>query len=116
MTEKQFLNNLINEMEGSYNPIVYGADLYLQFVESWNNPANEYSDYEKDIKNIDSVKIWWDVNDLICQHKKDDYSSKIVHVLITRKNGKKCMIETAINSNPYGNFYKMINEKERAFL
>lgn len=112
MTEKQFLDSLIKGMKGSKYPVIYGTDLYLQFVESWNNPANEYSEYERGAKNIETVEVNcdWESIDDCCD---DVY---YVHVNITRANNTKTTIETIVSFNPYERFSKMIREeRNRAY-
>ncbi|MBQ7276577.1 MAG: hypothetical protein IKP77_04865 [Acholeplasmatales bacterium] len=96
MTDKQFLNALIKGMEGSKNPVIYGTGLYLQFIESWTNPNNEYSDYQKDVKNIEKVEVNW---------KSWNNPEFCLHVRITRKNGSSTDVETLTSLNPLQSWY-----------
>ena len=99
MTDKQFLNSLIKGMEGSKNPVIYGTGLYLQFIESWSNPNNEYVEEHKHVENIESVEVDW---------KSWDNPEYCLHILITYKNNLgKSSVETCVSLNPYQTWYEM---------
>ena len=99
MTNKQFLDSLIKGMEGSKNPVIYGTELYLQFIESWNNPNNEYFEEQKRVENIESVEVDW---------KSWNNPEYCLHILITYKNNLgKSSVETCVSSNPLQTWYDM---------
>ena len=98
MNDKQLLNALIKGMEGSKNPVIYGTGLFLQLIESYNNPNNDYSDYEKNFKNIESVEVDW---------RSWNDPEYCLHISITRKNGSRESIETCVSSNPLKTWFEM---------
>lgn len=105
MTDRQLLNSLIKGMEGSKNPVIYGSGLYLQLVDSFSNPNNDLSDYERDIKNIDSIQVDW---------KSWDNPEYCLHINLKRKNGSGCNIETCVELNPLQTYFNM-GKESRSF-
>ena len=98
MNDKQLLNAFINGMKGSKNPVIYGTGLFLQLVESLKNPNNDYLDYDRDFKNIESIEVDWE------SWNDPEYC---LHFVIKRKNGCKETFETCVSSNPLLTWFEM---------